>query len=139
MKARKIKQSKKKQLNIFEYFARLNPVPVAAPPLVEPPDVVIDIASNGVFYSYNSLGVVKMELFHAIGVAPIYDFSHMNLVSYVRETTHKETMAKLDVLPLKYAFSDNAKCLLDRAEKKFKRRNIALKVDISAKELERYV
>jgi hypothetical protein len=131
------------QLNIFDFYdtqdkktppnqlQKASPEPAKQrPALRKKPDLVISIDKKGRFFSDSEMGVVKRSILNHSGAAYIPELDSLNTIEFVRGD-QDDQFRRLEESTVSFAFSPYAEKKLNDLRKKYKRRNIALKVDVT--------
>jgi hypothetical protein len=131
------------QLNIFDFYnAQDKKVPTNRlqkayqkplkrhPALRKKPDIVISIDKKGRFFSDSELGIVKRSLLNHSGAAYIPELDSLNIIEFVRGDQHDQ-FRRLEESTVSFVFSPDAQKKINYLRKEYKRRNIALKVEVT--------
>jgi len=131
------------QLTIFDFYdaqdkktptnqlqkASLEPVK-RRPVLRKKPDLVISIDKKGRFFSDSELGIVKRSILNHSGATYIPELDSLNIIEFVRGD-QDDQFKRLEECTVSFVFSPDAEKKIDDLRKEYKRRNIALKVEIT--------
>lgn len=131
------------QLNIFDFHdAQDKKDPPKQPPkadqkpvkrrltLRKKPDLVISIDRKGRFFSDSELGTVKRSILNHSGAAYIPELDTLNIIEFVRGD-QDDQFRRLEESTVSFVFSPDAEKKISDLRKEYKRRNIALKVDVT--------
>lgn len=94
------------------------------------PDLVISIDRKGRFFSDSEMGTVKRSLLNHSGATYVPELDSMNIVEFVRGDQYDQ-FRKLEESTVSFVFSSEAQKKIDDLRKEYKRRNIALKVEVT--------
>lgn len=131
------------QLNIFDFYAaeekkaspnqlqKVSPEPVKRrPALKKKPDLVISIDKKGRFFSESEIGIVKRSILNHSGATYIPELDSLNIIEFVRGD-QDDQFKRLEESTVSFVFSTDAQKKIDDLRKEYKRRNIALKIEIT--------
>jgi hypothetical protein len=131
------------QLNIFDFCdaqdkkASTNKLQKASPepvkrrsPLKKKPDLVISIDKRGRFFSDSELGIVKRSILNHSGATYIPELDSLNIIEFVRRD-QDDQFRRLEESTVSFVFSPDAQKKINDLRKEYKRRNIALKVEVT--------
>ena len=131
------------QLNIFDFYAaeekkaspnqlqKASPEPVKQrPALKKKPDLVISIDKKGRFFSDSEIGIVKRSILNHSGATYIPELDSLNIIEFVRGD-QDDQFKRLEESTVSFVFSPDAQKKIDDLRKEYKRRNIALKVEVT--------
>ena len=130
------------QLNIFDFYdtedkkalakklpkASLEPVK-RRPAVKRKPDLVISIDKKGRFFSDSELGIVKRSILNQSGATYIPELDFLNIIEFVRGD-QDDQFKRLTESTVSFVFSPKAEKQINDLRKEYKRRNIALKVEV---------
>lgn len=104
--------------------------------IIKPPELVLSIdKKKGTFCSFSDLGVVKFEILRRAGVLDgVKRFDNVDVIKLVRGEK-EDIFKKLDDTVIGYGFDPEAEKRLKSLRKEFRRRNIALRVDVGEEDL----
>lgn len=130
------------QLNIFDFYdaedkkalakklLKTSPEPVKRRPAVKrKPDLVISIDKKGRFFSDSELGIVKRLILNQSGATYIPELDFLNIIEFVRGD-QDDQFKRLTESTVSFVFSPKAEKQINDLRKEYKRRNIALKVEV---------
>jgi len=131
------------QLNIFDFYdvqdkkdpseqlpkADRKPVKRRSA-LRKKPDLVISIDRKGRFFSDSEMGTVKRLILNRSGAAYIPELDTLNIIEFVRGD-QDDQFRRLEESTVSFVFSPDAQKKINDVRREYKRRNIALKVDIT--------
>ena len=131
------------QLNIFDFcnaqdkkappnqLQQVSPEPVKRrPALRKKPDLVISIDKKGRFFSDSELGIVKRSILNHSGATYIPELDSLNIIEFVRGD-QDDQFRRLDESTISFVFFPDAEKKINDLRKEYKRRNIALKVEVT--------
>ena len=131
------------QLSIFDLYdaqdkkappkqlQKASPEPVKQrPALRKKPDLVISIDKKGRFFSDSELGIVKRSILNHSGATYIPELDSLNIIEFVRGDQNDQ-FKRVEESTVSFVFSPDAEKKIDDLRKEYKRRNIALKVEIT--------
>jgi hypothetical protein len=131
------------QLNIFDFYdaedkkalakklLKTSPEPVKRRPAVKKkPDLVISIDKKGRFFSDSELGIVKRSILNQSGATYIPELNSLNIIEFVRGN-QDDQFKRLVESTVSFVFSPDAEKRINDLRKEYKRRNIALKVEVT--------
>jgi hypothetical protein len=131
------------QLSIFDFYdaqdkkappkqlQKASPEPVKRrPALKKKPDLVISIDKKGRFFSDSELGIVKRSILNHSGATYIPELDSLNIIEFVRGDQNDQ-FKRVQESTVSFVFSPDAEKKIDDLRKEYKRRNIALKVEIT--------
>ena len=131
------------QLNIFDFYdaqdkkapanqlQKASPEPVKRrPALKKKPDLVISIDKKGRFFSDSELGIVKRSILNHSGATSIPELDSLNIIEFVRGD-QDDQFKRLEESTVSFVFSPDAEKRINDLRKEYKRRNIALKVEVT--------
>jgi len=131
------------QLSIFDFYdaqdkkAPTNQLQKASPETVKrrpalrkKPDLVISIDKKGRFFSDSELGIVKRSILNHSGATYIPELDSLNIIEFVRGD-QDDQFKRLEESTVSFVFSPDAQKKIDDLRKEYKRRNIALKIEIT--------
>lgn len=131
------------QLTIFDFYdtqdkktptnqlQKASPEPVKRRPVPKKkPDLVISIDRKGRFFSDCELGIVKRSILNRSGATYIPELDTMNIIEFVRGD-QDDQFRRLEESTVSFVFSPDAEKKISDLRKEYKRRNIALKVDVT--------
>ena len=131
------------QLSIFDLYdaqdkkappkqlQRASPEPAKRrPTLRKKPDLVISIDKKGRFFSDSELGIVKRSLLNHSGAAYIPELDSLNIIEFVRGD-QDDQFRRLAESTVSFVFSPDAEKRINDLRKEYKRRDIALKVEVT--------
>jgi hypothetical protein len=131
------------QLSIFDFYdaqdkkappkqlQKISPEPVKLRrALMKKPDLVISIDKKGRFFSDSELGIVKRSILNHSGAIYIPELDSLNIVEFVRGD-QDDQFRKLEESTISFVFSPAAEKKINDLRKEYKRRNIALKVEVT--------
>jgi len=131
------------QLNIFDFHVPQDRKdPPRQPPtedqkpvkrrltLRKKPDLVISIDRKGRFFSDSEMGTVKRSILNHSGAAYIPELDSLNIIEFVRGD-QDDQFRRLEESTVSFVFSPDAEKKISDLRKEYKRRNIALKVDVT--------
>jgi hypothetical protein len=131
------------QLNIFDFndaqdkkvppkqFRKVSPQPVKQLPAAKKkPDLVIAVDKKGRFFSDSELGTVKRSILNQSGATSIPELDSLNMIEFVRGD-QDDQFRRLEESTVSFVFSQDAEKRINNLRKEYKRRNIALKVEIT--------
>jgi hypothetical protein len=94
------------------------------------PDLVISIDRKGRFFSDSEMGTVKRSILNRSGAAYIPELDSLNIIEFVRGD-QDDQFSRLEESTVSFVFSPDAEKKINDLRKEYKRRNIALKVDVT--------
>jgi hypothetical protein len=131
------------QLTIFDFYdARDKKVPQKKSQKVYPqptkqrstikkkPDLVIAVDKKGRFFSNSELGTVKRSILNQSGATFIPELDSLNMIEFVRGD-QDDQFRRLEESTVSFVFSQDAEKRINNLRKEYKRRNIALKVEVT--------
>ncbi len=131
------------QLNIFDFYdaedkkALAKKLPKASPKPVKrslavkkKPDLVISVDKKGRFFSDSELGTVKRSILNQSGATSIPELDSLNMIEFVRGD-QDDQFKRLEESTVSFVFSPDAEKRINDLRKEYKRRNIALKVEVT--------
>jgi hypothetical protein len=131
------------QLNIFDFYNvqdkkaptnqlhKVLPKPVKRRlTLRKKLDLIISIDKKGRFFSDSELGIVKRSILNHSGATYIPELDSLNIVEFVRGD-QDDQFRKLEESTVSFVFSSEAEKKIKDLRKEYKRRNIALKVEVT--------
>ena len=131
------------QLNIFDFYdGQDKKVPPKqfqkvslelvkrSPAVKKKPDLVISIDKKGRFFSDSELGTVKRSILNHSGATYIPELDSLNIIEFVRGD-QDDQFKRLEESTVSFAFSPDAEKKINDLRKEYKRRNIALKVEVT--------
>lgn len=131
------------QLTIFDFYdtqdkktptnqlQKASPEPVKRRPVLKKkPELVISIDKKGRFFSDSELGIVKRSILNHSGAAYIPELDSLNIIEFVRGD-QDDQFKRLEESTVSFVFSPDAQKKINDVGKEYKRRNIALKVEVT--------
>lgn len=131
------------QLNIFDFcdaedkkalakkLQKASPKPVKRNLAVKKkPDLVISVDKKGRFFSDSELGTVKRSILNQSGATSIPELDSLNMIEFVRGD-QDDQFKRLAESTVSFVFSPDAEKRINDLRKEYKRRNIALKVEVT--------
>ena len=131
------------QLNIFDFYdaqdkkappnqlQQVSPEPVKRRPVLKKkPDLVISIDKKGRFFSDSELGIVKRSILNHSGATYIPELDSLNIIEFVRGD-QDDQFKRLEESTVSFVFSPDAEKKINDLRKEYKRRNIALKIEVT--------
>ncbi len=131
------------QLNIFDFYdaqdkkappnqlQKVSPEPVKRRPAFKKKlDLVISIDRKGRFFSDSELGTVKRSIMNRSGATYIPELDSLNIIEFVRGD-QDDQFRRLEESTVSFVFSPDAEKKINDLRKEYKRRNIALKVEVT--------
>jgi hypothetical protein len=131
------------QLNIFDFYdaedkkappkklQKASPEPVKRRPAIKKkPDLVISVDKKGRFFSDSELGTVKRSILNQSGATSIPELDSLNMIEFVRGD-QDDQFKRLAESTVSFVFSPDAEKRINDLRKEYKRRNIALKVEVT--------
>ena len=94
------------------------------------PDLVISIDRKGRFFSDSEMGTVKRSILNRSGATYIPELDSLNIIEFVRGD-QDDQFRRLEESTVSFVFSPDAENKISDLRKEYKRRNIALKVDVT--------
>jgi hypothetical protein len=131
------------QLTIFDFydardkkvpqkqFQKVSPQHAKQRPVIKKkPDLVIAVDKKGRFFSNSELGLVKRSILNQSGATSIPELDSLNMIEFVRGD-QDDQFRRLEESTVSFVFSQDAEKRINNLRKEYKRRNIALKVEIT--------
>jgi hypothetical protein len=100
------------------------------PALKKKPDLVISLDKKGRFFSDSELGIVKRSILNQSGATSIPELDSLNMIEFVRGD-QDDQFKRLAESTVSFVFSPDAEKRINDLRKEYKRRNIALKVEVT--------